>query len=991
MVGQVNLGLIAFAGRGTIAAFAISLPAQQPQASQPAIEGDYTRTIAPLFQSHCVRCHGPAKQRKGLRLDRPAGIRRGGKSGQVILAGNARQSLLYQRVAGLDGHRQMPLKAEPLADADIARIAAWIDAGARMPADKGPLDDRHWAYRPLKRPRVPLIDGVGHPIDRFVRAKLSAHGLEPSPPADAPTLVRRLALDLTGLQPAEAELDAISFDPGLDPVSSATKRLLASPDYAERWAGWWLDFARYADTKGYEKDGGRTIWRYRDWVIDSFDRDLPFDQFTVWQLAGDLLPDATLEQRLATAFHRNTMSNDEGGTDDEEFRVEAVADRLETTFQTWQATTIGCARCHDHKYDPLSQREYYQLFAFFNNTADSDKPDDRPKLPMPARQQRAAWDALTAATERLRSTLEADDPGLDAEQTSWEHEIEKRLAQHRQQPPVLSTWRAIGPLATSNPKVLQQPWPIENSFDYRSTLDGKAWQERPEWVDGSSHLFQPEGRTTWFLQRELSVSTTRRVLLSFGSDDGLRVWLDGKKILERDIARAVAPDQDSAEIELSAGRHDLLVKIANTGGISGFYFDLRATPFPKRLTDALGKAPKDRNTAERKLLRSAFRESAPSLLPVRTALSQLAKHRNSLAVPQIPILEELAGDQRRQTYIMRRGSFLSRGDEVSANTPTVLPPMPEDAARNRLGLARWLVDRRNPLTARVLVNRVWEQLFGQGLVLTGEDFGTQGEPPTHPLLLDWLAVHFIEDCNWSLKALLRTITSSATYRQSSVHREALREADPYNRLLARGPRVRLSAEAIRDSALRAAGLLSAKRFGPSVMPPQPDGIWTSIYSHAKWRTSPGENRYRRALYTYWKRTAPYPSMETFDTPSREVCVVRRVRTNTPLQALVTLNDPVYVEAAIALGRRMLAVVGSDEDRVTRGYRLCLSRIPDAAERAELLSSLQRERKNFRRDVAAARALVGAQIGTTDHNAIDQAAWTLIAATLLNLDEFLTKP
>jgi hypothetical protein len=601
-------------------------------------------------------------------------------------------------------------------------------------------------------------------------------------------------LDLIGLPPTPAEVDAFVNDTSPDAYEKVVDRLLASPHYGERWAKPWLDLARYGDTHGYEKDPRRTIWPYRDWVINALNKDMPFDQFTIEQLAGDLLPNATLDQRIATGFHRNTMINTEGGVDAEEYRVAAVVDRVNTTATVWLGTTLACAQCHTHKYDPFTQQEYYQLFAFFNSNADK---------------------------------------------------------------------------STSDGDMLQLPTP-----EQQAVLD--------------------------------------------------------------EIAKLEAVQSRSAAL--------------------------------KAVRDQLAEAKKKLN-------------------------AEVAK---TLVMKDLP--------EPRETFVHIRGNFLNKGDKVEAGVPNVLHPLAiaEGAPLNRLALAKWLVSPDNPLTARVMVNRIWEQFFGRGLVLTSEDFGSRGEPPSHPELLDWLATEFVRD-GWSMKRMQRLIVLSATYRQSAAVSPALLEKDPYNRLLARGPRVRLPAELVRDQALAVSGLLSRKIGGPSVMPPQPDGIWNSPYSGEKWQTSTGEDRYRRGLYTFWKRTSPYPSFMSFDAPSREFCVVRRPRTNTPLQALTLLNDPVYVEAAQALARRI--VIGGDDpmSRAEHGFRHVLARTPTSAEVEALVALYQTEVAHYRQDVNSADAMAGKfdqkqpklekpqeTLKTKVVESADLAAWTVVANVLLNLDEAVTK-
>jgi mono/diheme cytochrome c family protein len=945
----------------------------------PVPAQDYARDVEPILQAHCVRCHGPERQRKSLRLDAPAGILAGGRSGFAVIPGDSARSRLLRHVRG-DGVRRMPPEGEALGEQQIATLAAWIDQGARVP-QRPEADLRHWAYRApqaLLPPDVRDPHWCRNPVDRFVRSRLESEGLAPAPAAAREVLLRRASLDLIGLPPTPQETAAFVADRRPDAFERAVDRLLASPHFGERWAQMWLDLARYADTKGYEKDDRRTIWPYRDWVIRAFDADMPFDRFTIEQLAGDLLPEPGDSQLVATAFHRNTMTNDEGGTDDEEFRVEAVLDRVNTTLQVWNGTTVGCAQCHDHKYDPISQREYYALFAVFNTTQDADRPDEQPTLPvLTDPRDRVERERLQAELARLETALQAATPELEAAFGAWRAGQRAQLAAHAARNVRSSTWRTAGPFADANRgAALAAVFPPERD---PGTAD---WRERGDWVDGQVHTDLTGDNSAHYLRRTITADAAGPLTLSLGSDDALKVWVNGVEVLARDVTRAAAADQERVTVELRAGDNDLLLKIVNGGGPCGFYFATLPVDVSAKALELLRR---DDLTGEpRAELEREWRGNARELAEVRAALAQARAKLAEFAPVQVPILREQSADARRPTFVHVRGSFLNRGEPVAAGVPAVLPPLPAGDEPARLRFARWLVSADHPLTARVAVNRFWEQLFGRGLVETSEDFGTQGEPPSHPELLDWLARRFV-DGGWSVKALLRTIVTSATYRQDSVWRADLAEIDPTNRLLARGPRLRLPAETIRDQALAVSGLLDRARFGPSVMPPQPDGIWRVVYSNDQWQTSAGGDRYRRGLYTFWRRTSPYPSMVAFDAPSREFCVVRRVRTNTPLQALVTLNDPVYVEAAQALAGRMDA----DRDPLARGFALCLQRAPTPAERRVLERLFEQERAQYlQRPQAAAPMAGGRRDG--DAGTARRAALAVVANVLLNLDAFLTR-
>jgi Protein of unknown function (DUF1553)/Protein of unknown function (DUF1549)/Planctomycete cytochrome C len=802
-----------------------------------AREVDFVRDVRPLFEARCWKCHGEAKHESGLSLFRKEPAFAGGDNGKAFEPGKSAESRMIRYVSGLDSETVMPPdgEGERLNAEQVGLLRGWIDQGAKWPAEAdavGPSTSAHWAYKKPERAKIPEVKNTAWPrneIDYFVLARLEKEGLAPQSEADRARLIRRVSLDLVGLPPTVSDVDAFLADKSADAYEKVVDRLLAAPRYGERWARPWLDLARYADTHGYEKDTRRSMWPFRDWVINALNRNMPFDQFTIEQLAGDLLPNATLEQKIATGFHRNTMINMEGGVDPEEYRVAAVIDRVNTTATVWLGTTLGCCQCHSHKYDPFKQKEYYQFMAFFNNTADTG--------------------------------------------------------------------------SNENPKV----------------------------------EVEAEGRGT--------------------RDEG-RGDADGRKI------------EPGATASVEEGAKEL--KTENSAKVpSGAKNDSLAGSLASRSPTLAEKEQKNEKQQKPAKKTKNDKKSEPPKL-------------TTLVMQELP--------QPREQHLFIGGSFLNPGEVVSPGVPAVLNSFPADQPRNRLGLAKWLVDPANPLTARVAINRIWAQYFGSGIVLTIEDFGTKGERPMHPELLDWLATEFIRR-DWDMKAMHRLIVTSATYRQSSRATLELLERDPQNRLLARGPRVRLEAELVRDQALAAGGLLSPKIGGPSVMPPQPDGIWSSPYSGDRWATSAGEDRYRRGLYTFWKRTAPYPSFTSFDAPSREFCVVRRPRTNTPLQALALLNDPVYMEAAQALARRMVKESDSADAaaRLALGFRLCLARTPEPAELDRLRSLYNQELDRLRADAKAAESIAGKHDGAAPSaDAAELAAWTVVANVLLNLDEMLNK-
>ncbi len=795
----------------------------------------------------------------------------------------------------------------------------------------------HWAFQRVEKSDVPTVgtfwsrlglvesdetNWVKNEVDPFILHKLKQEGLTPSPEADRTTLIRRVTLDLTGLPPTEREVAAFINDPSPDAYEKAVDRLLQSPAYGERWAGWWLDLARYADTKGYERDPGRKMWRYRDWLIKAFNEDKPFDQFTTEQLAGDLLPKPTDAQLVATAFHRNTMTNDEGGTQDEEFRVSALLDRVGTTWDVWQGTTFACVQCHSHPYDPFVHDEFYKYAAFFNNTRDEDVTSDTPTL---------RFYESTDSLKLLNLTRYITSAIPNRQQAQQQAAYYAKLAR------------------TLEPKI--------NSHDFdqyvnASLLDAKYFGIQDKGsarIRGVTLTGRPRLLIDWSTKADNAVLTIRR-----DRKDGPLL----------------------AEIPVPQTNHALInrirmIPLPPVAGKHNLFLSLRSPKTPKEWVT---------------IKWVSFQPVLPG-----QPLNALGKQDSLLVdvlnadADQVPIMLDGSGDLARPTHVFERGNYLVKGKRVTPDVPKVFPAMASNLPKNRLGLAQWMVSREHPLTARVAVNRFWEQLFGTGIVETVEDMGTQGIPPTHRELLDYLAAEFMETDRWSTKKLLKRLVLSATYRQQSTASPALLAKDPFNKLLARGPRIRLSAEQVRDQALAVSGLLSRKMYGPSVMPVQPDGIWQSPYNGDSWKQSSGEDLHRRALYTYWKRTAPYPSMVTFDSPSREFCQSRRIRTNTPLQALVTLNDPVYLEAAQSLAGYMQHRGRSPEGQIQAGFRRVMLRDLTPRKLAVLTRLYRTTEQHYKRHPDEATKLLDRSTATPQ-----QAALTVTANTMLNLDEVITK-
>ena len=956
---------------------------------------DYARDIRPLLAAKCWKCHGGVKRESGLSLKfRDTATAPAASDRRAIVPGAAHQSELIRRISSADSDERMPPGNQPLDDDDIAVLARWIDQGAQFAP--------HWSFVAPARPDLPKVHDTAWPrrdMDRFVLARLEAEGLRPTRVAERATLVRRLHLDLIGLPPSWSTVAAFIDNPRPEAYEELVDDLLADEHFGERWASMWLDLARYADTKGYEKDPRRTIWRYRDWVIAAFNRDLPYDQFTMEQLAGDLLDEPTTDQLIATAFHRNTMTNTEGGTDDEEYRVQAVIDRVATTWQTWMGMTFGCAQCHDHPYEPFTQREYYRFFAFFNQTADTDQADESPTLPTPTVAQQVRFDQLTRSIRDLEQSLSAADDIVADGLAAWESSIRDRLVDPPQ--PTLGNWHVVGPFASASvTEAFLTPYEPQLELAEQGSLDltakygdgGLAWTEQPEWTDGSPQVVLHGDNAATYLYRQIVADVAQPLTVSLGFDDTLSIWLNGDLLFAKQAFHLVESDQDRVTLPLRAGKNHLLMKVCNLGGDYGFYFQALPFDVPEEIAAIVRSVPQDRSAQQHEQLRRFYGTFAPETISTRARIATLRSELVDLQVPTTPVMQELPARAQRPTHVFLRGSFLRPGERVDPGVPAALHPLafhPPD----RLAMARWIVDPRNPLTARVAVNRFWERLFGRGLVATAEDFGLQGEKASHPQLLDWLATEFQGSWNWSVKRLLKEIVMSATYRQSSAITAPLATRDPSNHLLGRGARFRLEAELFRDRALSASGLLHPQLMGPSVMPWQPPGLWNMVYSGDDWKTSSGTDRYRRGLYTFWRRTSPYPSMMTMDAVSREVCAVRRVRTNTPLAALVALNDPVYVEAAQALARRM-ADHGNDDiaAAIRHGYRCALSRTPLPHEEQRLRALYEQSLARYADDHHIAAEMIGTSSAdeVTESKSAQLASLTVVANVLMNLDEFIIR-
>jgi len=831
----------------------------------PAATGkvDFARDIAPLFEKRCFMCHGPQQQMSGLRLDQKAAALKGGSSGAVIIPGNSAGSRLIRLVAGASSDQKvMPPAGARLSAAEVGLLRGWIDQGVEWPetATTSMLArPSHWAFQKITHPDPPAVRNrawARNVIDNFILAKLESESIAPSPEASKSTLIRRVSLDLTGLPPTPDEVRAFLADNRPDAYERLVDRLLDSPHYGEKWGRYWLDLARYADSDGYEKDRTRPwAWRYRQWVIEAFNRDLPFDEFTIEQLAGDLLPRRNQDMLVATGFNRNTLTNREGGTDPEQFRDEQVLDRAATLGTVWLGLTVGCAQCHNHKYDPIAQKEFYQFAAFFNT-------EDEVDVPAPLAGEIGPWMAARPEYDRKRQELLA------------EYKI----------PEVQADW--------------------ENKLRYAVEHKG----EHEDW--------------------------------DFAYGEFTHTVDNAKMVLYLDPAKR-------SEVQQQAMTNTLLGSCGNL--------------FPKDYCEGL------------------------KLGELRSKLNELRD-----GAPQIsyaPVLME--SDAARKTYVHLKGDWREHGAEVQPGTLAVLPPFPTTPEPPRLRLARWLVSPENPLTARVAVNRLWQEVFGRGIVHTSEDFGTQGDRPTHPELLDWLASEF-RDRGWSMKQMVRLMVTSATYRQSSNGRPELESRDPDNTLLARQSALRLPAELIRDEALSAAELLDTRIGGRSVKPPQPKGVAELSYAGSvKWVESTGPDRYRRGMYIHFQRTSPYPQLMNFDTPSAELSCTRRERTDTPLQALNLMNDAVFFEAAQGLALRVMREGGdSFGDRLDYAYLVTLGRDPSTRERERMERYFAQTRTGLAQDEKAVTALFPSRIEGVPQ--VDAAAWVELGRVMLNLDEFITR-
>lgn len=1107
---------------------------------------DFNRDVRPILSGKCFACHGPDEAERGadVRLDTQAGSRADMGGYSAVTPGDPEASEMIYRVTTDDDSDIMPPddKGDPLSAKEVAILTQWIEEGGEYA--------QHWAYEKPSRPEIPetVRDDWkrNNEIDYFIQRRLESEGLSPSPQADRLTIARRVSLDLTGLPSTWAEAKTFVDDQSPDAFEKFVDKQLAKPAYGERWAAMWLDLARYADSAGYADDPPRSIWKYRDWVIEAFNKNIPYSQFTIEQIAGDLLEDPSSDQLIATAFNRNTLTNSEGGTNDEEFRNAAVVDRVNTTMEVWMGTTMACAQCHTHKFDPFTHAEYFQLFDFFNQSADTDKKDEKPlysiwsddllkrktglesnvkslkrdlsTLTPELAKAKQAWLgklkeppkwtplAVTGAVSEKVKLINVDG-WLSAEKGSSENAVYS-LALKSPEETVTALGLEISPEQKSNFVISQvraiwtptKETPMNGRFlrienpgkkkfihlaeveifsDGRNIAIGSKASQSSIYsgkaaalvIDGDSNGDYQKGSVS-----HTNADTSPWLEIDLGSMksvDEIRIWnrTDGNGIGERlagyqvslldedrKVAWSESPDKVPApksvfavsgvkQLEFAAAIADHEQKGFTAGSILAKKLD------PKRgwgIAPEIGKphqltlilkqalepgegtlevfldqksehknhllthfrllATSDKNVsawaqmpdsvqraiqsgADGKEVNDHFLTIEPSLKPIRNKLAAAEKSLAAMKPDTVPIMMDLPPEEERTTNIQIRGNYKSLGEEVKRGVPAIFHPLRKDLPRNRLALAHWLVDDENPLTARVHANRLWQQVFGSGIVPTSEEFGSQGELPTHPELLDWLALE-LQESGWDQKAFLKTLVMSATYQQRSVTTPELLEKDAFNQFYARAPRFRVSAEMVRDQALFVSGLLSDKRFGKPVNPPQPSlGLKAAFGSATDWKTSEGEDKFRRGLYTMWRRSSPYPSMATFDAPSREICSSRRMRTNTPLQALVTMNDPVYVEAAQALARKMVKSGGeSVESKVRYGWKETLLREPNEEELKRIATLFTTLKSDFATDADKALEMATLPIGPAPEgvDVSDLAAWTVVGNVLLNLDELFLK-
>ncbi|MBL8816996.1 MAG: PSD1 domain-containing protein [Planctomyces sp.] len=1043
---------------GTLALLLSPLSAQEPTGPGRAV--DFGRTIRPLLADKCFSCHGldPKHREGGLRLDVQDGLYGPADSGlTAVVPGKPAESSVYQRITAVDDQKMPPADSgKTLTEAEKQLIHDWIRSGAKW--------EQHWSLISPTRPAVPSAEGSSWPrneIDQFILERLNKAGMQPSAEAEKTSLLRRVTFDLTGLPPTPDEIREFLADQSPNSYDQVVEKLLSSPHYGEHMARFWLDAARYGDTHGLHLDNYRVMWPYRDWVVSAFNENKPFDQFTTEQLAGDLLPDATQDQILATGFNRCNVTTSEGGALPEEYEVYYTNDRVATMSTVWMGISMGCVTCHESKFDPFEMKDFYQLYAFFNNldgpVMDGNVQDTAPFMRVTSDEQRIQLASLDARIAELNGQLNSSNPEVDAAQTAWEASyrsmMDSPVAWNTLSPEEYSSARSAAfekledqSLLISGTNASQDTYEVTGTLSAGTTtairLEGLI---HPSLTEGGAGRSSNSNVVLSELEAEIAIGTALADQATSSSVEPAEMWqkiklsqawadheqpdgdfkvanaIDGKPETgwainghnRREDRTAIfafeTPLKSDVPVKLKVRlRHESIfaqhqfgrIRLATTSADRIPQFS--ASSVPQDIAQIIRASGVERDEKQAIMVRDHYRTlvcNHPAIVSAREELATKKKERTDLEA-SLPIsLVWRETPKPKPAYILVRGAYNKPGDEVFRNTPAALPPLtgiPAGATANRLDLAKWLLAPEHPLTARVTVNRFWQQFFGRGIVETSEDFGSQGSPPTHPELLDWMAVDFRES-GWNIKQLARKIVTSATYRQSAVVSESALSADPGNELLARGPRYRMEAETIRDIALASSGLLVKKLGGPSVKPYQPEGIWEAVgytdSNTAKFARDSGEALYRRSLYTFWKRTAPPPTMATFDAPSRETCTVRRPRTNTPLAALALMNDEQFVEASRAMGQRILKEGGaSDESRIEYAFLLTLGRYPSPDEEKVIQGVLSESSQRYAGDSGAATKLISVGESKPDPT-LDPgqlAAWTLVSNLMLNLDETITK-
>jgi len=938
---------------------------------------NFGRDVKPILSEHCFKCHGPdaASAAAGLRLDSFEGATKLLGDGAGIVPGDPLKSHLIARVSEKEPAMRMPPQdsgMKPLTADQIDILRTWISQGAKYA--------KHWSFVPPQMPAIPKVSDekwCRNLIDKFVLAKLDEAQLKPEAEADRDTLAMRASQTLTGLAPTPAELATFRQDTKPGAYERYVDRLLAKPTYGEQEARYWLDAVRYGDTHGLQLDNERSVYPYRDWVIRAFNQDLPFNKFTEWQLAGDMLAKPTTEQMIATGYVRMNLTTNEGGAIEEEFLARNTFDRVDTTSTVFLGLTAGCAKCHDHKYDPIKQSDYYGLYAFFDST--EDKPLDGnialppPVMAAPSPEQEARLSSIAKQLDGFTSKVKADDAA------AW-------FERNHQTVPATRDWQ-ISPVYTAGS--------FDEAFD--KAQPGEPGQPDAAW---KPLKFEPgkdapglvgKDNSFVYVRGTVTLSQARSMSLGVSSDDGVRVWLNGKQIHSHKIGRGLNQGIDPVKADFRAGDNEIVAKVVNGTSIDGLNIRF-GDANDMRIGAALASYRKMAAPASRRELQSSYLALGPSNAEA-VAYRKLVKEQADIQalIPMTLIAKEMA--KPRPTFILKRGQYDQKGDAVTRHIPPAVGDLPAGARKDRLGFAEWVTSPSNPLVARVFVNRIWQQHFGTGIVKTVDDFGSQGEWPMNQPLLDYLAVTFVKE-GWSVKKLNRMIVTSAAFRQSSRITPVKLAKDPENRLTSRGPRYRLDAEIIRDKALAAGGLLVEEIGGRGFKPYQPDGLWegasdpaseTHIYVRDR-----DKSIYRRSLYMFWKRTSPPPVMVTFDAPLRDSCTVKRSQTNTPLQALAVMNEPAFLEASRTMAARLLKNKGTDKDRLNLAYELTLGRAPDKVETGVLLRALARYRKEYGKDGAGAAKLlaIGDAPQAKSLTASEQASWMLICSSLMNTNEFV---